>query len=325
MKKKYQIFVSSTYLDLRDERQSAVEAILKAGHIPAGMELFAAGNKSQMAVIKKWIDESDIYMLILGFRYGSLDDESKLSYTELEFDYAVSKNKPFFAVVMNEATREAKVKKEGTAILEGKNEDKLRAFREKVCNNHVCKFFGDNKDIQLSIHESIHQLIDEFHPIGWVRASSVIDAAQVESEKTPLKEEIKRLQNEIVKLAQERDSSLKFGVHTYGELVEVLASQDVTINGKKDHVLNFMIIYGDSLTQGVTNEMMSSPTEIDLYRILVPKLAIFGLADQDTKVPVRMQWSRWRLSSDGRRFLALTKMKISQLNKKKQAEEMKRV
>lgn len=44
MKNKLQVFVSSTYLDLIEERQSAVEAILEAGHIPAGMELFKAGE-----------------------------------------------------------------------------------------------------------------------------------------------------------------------------------------------------------------------------------------------------------------------------------------
>lgn len=36
-KKKLQVFVSSTYVDLKEERQAAVEAILNAGHIPAGM------------------------------------------------------------------------------------------------------------------------------------------------------------------------------------------------------------------------------------------------------------------------------------------------
>ena len=74
--KKYQIFVSSTFTDLIAERQSAVEAILKAGHIPAGMELFTSTNKSQWEVIKRWINESDIYMLILGGRYGSVEPES---------------------------------------------------------------------------------------------------------------------------------------------------------------------------------------------------------------------------------------------------------
>lgn len=71
--KKFQIFVSSTYTDLKEERQAAVEAILSAGHIPAGMELFSAGDESQMTVIKRWIDESDIYLLILGGRYGKLN------------------------------------------------------------------------------------------------------------------------------------------------------------------------------------------------------------------------------------------------------------
>lgn len=61
--KKLQIFVLSTYTDLIEERQAAVEAILSAGHIPAGMELFSAGDESQMTVIDRWIDESDVYLL----------------------------------------------------------------------------------------------------------------------------------------------------------------------------------------------------------------------------------------------------------------------
>ena len=60
-RKKLQVFVSSTYQDLKAERQAAVEAILSAGHIPAGMELFAAGDKSQMEYIKQWINESDVF------------------------------------------------------------------------------------------------------------------------------------------------------------------------------------------------------------------------------------------------------------------------
>ena len=62
--RKLQVFVSSTYEDLKEERQAAVQAILNAGHIPAGMELFASGDQSQIEVIKKWIRESDIYTLM---------------------------------------------------------------------------------------------------------------------------------------------------------------------------------------------------------------------------------------------------------------------
>lgn len=79
LKKRLQVFVSSTFLDLKEERQAAVEAILTAGHIPAGMELFTAGDESQMTVIKQWINESDVYLLILGGRFGSIEPKSEKS------------------------------------------------------------------------------------------------------------------------------------------------------------------------------------------------------------------------------------------------------
>ena len=74
--KKMQIFVSSTYEDLKDERQKMVEAILDAGHIPAGMEIFG-GAGTVIGAIKRWIDESDIYFLLLGGMYGSIYEENR--------------------------------------------------------------------------------------------------------------------------------------------------------------------------------------------------------------------------------------------------------
>ena len=96
MDKRYQVFVSSTYNDLIDERKEATQAILKCNCFPAGMELFPASNKKQWNVIKQVIDDSDFYLLILAGRYGSLgvdDFGTKVGYTEMEFDYALSKGK----------------------------------------------------------------------------------------------------------------------------------------------------------------------------------------------------------------------------------------
>jgi len=89
-KRKLQVFVSSTFIDLKEERQTAVQAILEAGHIPVGMELFIARDESQWDIIKEWIDESDVYMLIIGGRYGSIEPKSGKSYTHLEYEYALS-------------------------------------------------------------------------------------------------------------------------------------------------------------------------------------------------------------------------------------------
>ena len=59
MEKRYQVFVSSTYDDLREERAEVIQALLELDCIPAGMELFPAGDDEQWKVIRRVIDESD--------------------------------------------------------------------------------------------------------------------------------------------------------------------------------------------------------------------------------------------------------------------------
>ena len=170
MNKKLQVFVSSTYTDLIEERQAAVQAILDAGHIPAGMELFKAG-KSQMETIKKWIDESDVYMLILGGRYGSIEEESGLSYTELEYRYALSKNMPVFAIVLNDNFLHIKAASFGAdAIFEKNQINKYTNFKDYVKTNIV--IFADNNSKILSIvHSHLNYILsnNDYHLIGWTR------------------------------------------------------------------------------------------------------------------------------------------------------------
>lgn len=139
MNKKLQIFVSSTYKDLMEERQAAVEAILDAGHIPAGMELFKAGNESQLKTIYKWIDESDVYMLILGGRYGSVAAEAGKSYTQLEYEYALDKGIP---------------------------PDKYQSFKALVMSK-IIREVDDCKDIQISIHTTLNDFMNEYDLVGW--------------------------------------------------------------------------------------------------------------------------------------------------------------
>ena len=72
MQKKYQIFISSTYEDLKDERKKVQDTILRMYHFPIGMEMFSAGNVDQWKVIRETIDSSDYYILLVGHRYGSI-------------------------------------------------------------------------------------------------------------------------------------------------------------------------------------------------------------------------------------------------------------
>ncbi|MDQ8198783.1 DUF4062 domain-containing protein [Pelagicoccus enzymogenes] len=89
MDKRYQVFVSSTYADLQHERQKVIQALMEMDCIPAGMELFPAADEEQWDFIRKIIDDCDYYLIIIGGRYGSLTEEG-ISYTEKEYDYAIS-------------------------------------------------------------------------------------------------------------------------------------------------------------------------------------------------------------------------------------------
>ena len=89
MDKRYQVFVSSTYADLKQERQKVIQALMEMDCIPAGMEIFPAADEEQWEFIKSIVDDCDYYVLIIGGRYGSLTPEG-ISYTEKEYDYAVS-------------------------------------------------------------------------------------------------------------------------------------------------------------------------------------------------------------------------------------------
>lgn len=62
---KYQFFVGSTYKDLVDERQVAINAIIETNNIVAGMEFFGAVGENQLEHIKQEIDQTDYYLLII--------------------------------------------------------------------------------------------------------------------------------------------------------------------------------------------------------------------------------------------------------------------
>ncbi|WP_338709103.1 DUF4062 domain-containing protein [Paenibacillus amylolyticus] len=197
MAKKLQVFVSSTFTDLEEERQAAVEAILKASHIPAGMELFRSGDQSQKDTIRKWIEESDVYLLILGGRYGAIEETSGNSYTHWEYDLAGELGKPRFSVVMSEGLLNSKVKTVGTSVMELDNVGKYRDFKKQVLSK-ISRFFDDTKDIQLTIMQTLSELSNDPSLEGWVSGKNATNSQYMEISILELTKELKKakLENE---------------------------------------------------------------------------------------------------------------------------------
>ena len=185
--KRYQIFVSSTYEDLKEERSKLLNTILKFKYIPAGMELFPAIDEEQMKVIKDVIDESDYYVLILGARYGSLDSEG-ISYTEREYDYALKQGKPIIALIHENP---ADILQEKT----DNNEDlykKFLIFRKKVMQGRNVAFWKDINQLNENFIFSLNATIQKIPMIGWIRGDSMQSVANIQEEFNIYRQEIER-------------------------------------------------------------------------------------------------------------------------------------
>ncbi|EPR5147925.1 DUF4062 domain-containing protein [Vibrio alginolyticus] len=317
MKKKLQVFVSSTYEDLKGDRQAAVSAILKAGHIPAGMELFTSGDKSQMDTIRRWIDESDIYMLILGGRYGSVEPTTGVSYTELEYNYALEQDKPLFAVVIDESALEVRVRQYGTELMEKDNPKQLKDFRDKVLSN-ISSFFDDEKDIRLCVYESLSDFATNRDLKGWVSSDEVTSSQSLLDEISALRLENDKLKQELVnaekKLNQPRS---KVKNEDFDELIEVLKATEVIVPAKlssddNEMTISLLSIFEqkkESIITGVTNSFNSTDLSSFLYFNVCPKLQIHGLVVNEKVASV--QWRRFSITQKGTELLAyLAKQKL---------------
>lgn len=191
MEKRYQVFISSTFRDLIDERQSVLKAVLELDHMPAGMELFPASDDSAWQLIKDIIDSSDYYVLIIGGRYGSLDDTG-IGYTEKEYDYAVSRNKPVIPLLHRNPDN---LPREKTDTDEA-SWKKLKAFREKVEKRHTCVYWNSSEELKAKVIVGLTATVKRHPGVGWVKADQVPSDATL-SELLALRRRISELEAEI--------------------------------------------------------------------------------------------------------------------------------
>lgn len=164
--KRYQVFVSSTYEDLREARASVQTTLLGLRAFPAGMELFPAANDDAWQLIKSVIDESDYYLLIIGGRYGSISPQTGLSYTEMEYDYAVSLKMPVMAFIC--AERDELPKRACERTEEG--ERRLEDFIRKVGENKHYKRWKNIDDLGKQVAITWDDFRRRYPAIGWIRA-----------------------------------------------------------------------------------------------------------------------------------------------------------
>lgn len=163
IKKRYQVFISSTYEDLKPERESILRTLLEMGCIPSGMELFPAKSEDQWTHIKRVIEECDYYVVIVAGMYGSVDSAG-MSYTEKEYRYAVELGKPVFGF-LHEAPGDLPSK---YTERRPETQDRLEIFRSLV-KNRLCRFWRTPSDLASKLGTSLLQAFSDTPGVGWVR------------------------------------------------------------------------------------------------------------------------------------------------------------
>lgn len=190
--RRYQVFVSSTFTDLEKERQEVMHALLELDCIPSGMELFPAANETQWGLIQRVIKDSDYYVLIIGGRYGSIASDGT-SYTEKEFDFACTLEKPILAFLHEDPGKIIADKSEKTES----GRAKLLDFQNKVKDKQLCKYWNDASDLGSKVSRSLIQLIKSSPAIGWVRGDQVA-SQEANLEIIRLSKEVEALRGELL-------------------------------------------------------------------------------------------------------------------------------
>jgi len=193
--RRFEVFVSSTYRDLQEARQRVTMTLLECDAFPSGMEMFPAADDDAWTLIRRIIDGCDYYLLVIAGKYGSVDPSSGLSYTEMEYDYAVAASKPVMAFLYKDVDGLRADQCESTD--EGR--EKYNNFRQKVQKAKHVKYWKSLDDLPGQVALSYTKFVRDYPATGWMRADQ---ASSTESLKELLgaKARIEELEDALAKV-----------------------------------------------------------------------------------------------------------------------------
>lgn len=143
---------------------AAIGAVIRAGCVPCDMEYFTARDERPAQYCMDRVRECDVYVGIIGFRYGSpVRDRPEISYAELEFEAASMAPAQTRLVFLLDSVAPVPVKQ----FTDVKYGERQEAFRERLSDaGIICKLFSDAHELEKLIYQALKE--DE----GWWGESS---------------------------------------------------------------------------------------------------------------------------------------------------------
>lgn len=155
----FSVFTSSTSRDLEPYRERLIDLIIRAKMHPVAMEHFNASANNALQVCYNALCGADLFVGVYAYRYGyappasvfyTKQDGSRhagdgvTSITEWEYRWAVERGLPLllFVVRDNAAWKMMDVET-------GDSAERLKRFKEELCQKHVVKFFDNLEQFAL--------------------------------------------------------------------------------------------------------------------------------------------------------------------------------
>ena len=136
------VFISSTYLDLKEERRKIWEILEKYDVIVKGMEDFGARKEDPLTTCMTEVEQSDIYVGIIGLRFGSEEPKSKKSYTQCEYERAVELDKEILIYLIDETNSSVT-----PSLIQFDKIEKLNTFKGLLREKHTIDTFSNATDL----------------------------------------------------------------------------------------------------------------------------------------------------------------------------------
>lgn len=159
---------------MEEARKAAIAGVADCYHIPIALENFAPQSAADLEVIKRAVEDCQIYILILGPTYGAIPRDKDKSYTHIEYELAKEKGREIlvFPLNWNDINSQRGKLDHRQDSTELANTEKLKAFWEEVQNgDHFCRQWKmDNpEEIRRHAMKALMELpLREKPPLGLV-------------------------------------------------------------------------------------------------------------------------------------------------------------
>ncbi|MDE6349599.1 MAG: DUF4062 domain-containing protein [Treponemataceae bacterium] len=190
MNVRYSVFLSSTFEDLKEIRKELSYELFMNGYMVNNMESFGARNGSVWEVIKESIADSDMLVMVIAGRYGSINPDEGISFTEQEYNYAIENGIPVLVFIRD---------KNAISMADcdtGEKKQKLDAFIKRITDERMVNFWTDTASLRLAVLASLNTEKNNQSVLnkGWIKNSAALEA-----EYKTVESKLKSVKTELIK------------------------------------------------------------------------------------------------------------------------------